>query len=271
VLAKTLATLAFAFGGIHAGAHQVLHVGYAPAWSPNGLRIAYVTKGNLWVADADGTHQGLIDKDAGTPSWSPNGKQLAFERGGYIWAVRADGADEHRLARGFHPDSAPTGNRIVFDRDGEIVSDSWFGGDPTVFARGEDPAYSPGGTLAFVRDREIVVKGRAVADGTEPAWQAETGRIAYADHGLIYVTGHAGPVVRGTQPAFPPSTRVEELLPDLVQRPPTGLTIARVNADLVLDELRYEHDAASDRIRISWRDGVPSVKLLRSCFDTTVC
>src|SRR2546429_641255 len=34
-----------------------MSVGYAPAWSPNGERIAYVTGGDLWVADADGTHQ----------------------------------------------------------------------------------------------------------------------------------------------------------------------------------------------------------------------
>jgi hypothetical protein len=225
VLAKSLAMLAFAFGGIHVGAHQVLHVGYAPAWSPNGLRIAYVTKGDLWVADANGTHQGLIDKKADTPSWSPNGKQLAFERDGYIWTVRADGADEHRLAQGFHPDWVSGSDRIVFDRNGEIISDSWFGGDPHVIARGEDPAYSPGGVLALVRDGEILVKGRVVAEGTQPAWQAGTGRIAYVRNGRIYVTGSSAPVARGTHPAFPPPARVEQLLPDLVQRPPSGLVI----------------------------------------------
>ena len=225
-LLKTLATLAFAFGGIHVGSQQILPVGYAPAWSPNGARIAYVTKGDLWVADADGTHRGPIEKHADTPSWSPNGKRLAFERGGYIWTVRADGVDERRLAQGFHPDWAPTGNRIVFDRGGEIVSDLWYGGDARVIAQGEDPDYSPGGTLAFVRDGEIVVKGRVVADGTQPAWQAGTSQLAYVDDGHIYVTGRRAPVAEGTQPAFPPPVHIEELLPDLVQRPPTDLTIA---------------------------------------------
>jgi hypothetical protein len=39
------------------------------------------------------------------------------------------------------------------------------------------------------------------------------------------MTGRRGAVAAGTQPAFPPPARVAELLPDLDQRPPSGLTI----------------------------------------------
>ena len=59
-----LAALAFALLGIHVGAHRVLPIGYAPAWSPDGQRIAFVTRGDLWVADADGTHPGKLLSDA---------------------------------------------------------------------------------------------------------------------------------------------------------------------------------------------------------------
>ena len=31
---STLAALAFALAGIHVGAHRVMPIGYAPAWSP---------------------------------------------------------------------------------------------------------------------------------------------------------------------------------------------------------------------------------------------
>ena len=55
-----VAALAFALAGIHVGAREVIPVGYAPAWSANGARIAYVTRGDLWVADADGTHYVLV-------------------------------------------------------------------------------------------------------------------------------------------------------------------------------------------------------------------
>src|SRR5262249_6826962 len=40
---STLAAIVFAFAGIHVGTHQILKIGYAPAWSPNAERIAFVT------------------------------------------------------------------------------------------------------------------------------------------------------------------------------------------------------------------------------------
>ncbi len=45
----------------------------------------------------------------------------------------------------------------------------------------------------------------------------------------------------------------------------------RVNASMQLRELRYDNDAASVRVRLSWRDGHPSVRVLRSCPATPTC
>ena len=114
-------------------------------------------------------------------------------------------------------DWAPSGDRIVFDHDGEIVSVLATGGDRRVLAEGEDPDYSPGGTLAFVRDGAILVRGRVVANGGQPAWQPGTAQLAYANKGHIYVTGRTAPVAEGTQPAFPPpqSARRERQSPHL--------------------------------------------------------
>jgi hypothetical protein len=54
-----------------------------PRWSPDGKRIAYVDRGNLWVMDANGSHKTRLtdaapaDTDS-RPSWSPDGDFLAF-------------------------------------------------------------------------------------------------------------------------------------------------------------------------------------------------
>jgi hypothetical protein len=220
---RALASLAFTLAGIHVGPHHVLRVGYAPAWSPNGERIAYVTRGDLWVADADGSHQALLERRADNPVWAPNGRRLAFSRDGWIWTIRADGLDDRRLARGAHPAWSPHGDRIAFDRDGEIVSTLWYGGAARTLASGEEPAYSPEGRLAFVREGQVLVAGKIVGEGTQPAWAPDSLRLAWVRGNSIYISGRA--VAQGTQPAWRPAERVRELLPDLDQRPPTDLVI----------------------------------------------
>jgi hypothetical protein len=47
--------------------------------------------------------------------------------------------------------------------------------------------------------------------------------------------------------------------------------VHRANESMTLDELRYENDAASVRIRLSWRAGVPTVVVLRRCQNTATC
>ena len=220
-----LASLVFALAGIHIGADRIMSVGYAPAWSPNGERIAYVTGGDLWVADADGTHQGRLVPDADTPTWAPGGRRLAFVRDGFVWTVRADGLGERRLARGGHPDWSPNGKRIAFDRGGVVVTLAAEGGDPRVAAHGAEPAYANDGRIAYVRDGEIFVGPRRVADGDQPTFSPNGKLLAWVRDGRIYVAGR--PVARGAQPDWRPNPRVRELLPDLDQRAPTDLTIQR--------------------------------------------
>jgi hypothetical protein len=218
-----LAALAFALAGVHVGAHRVLPIGYAPAWSPSGERIAYVTRGNLWVADADGSHRGKLVTGADQPAWSPNGRRLAFARGGFVWTVRADGLDERRLAAGAHPAWSPDGKRLAFDRDDQVITARWAGGDARVAGEGEDPAYAPDGRLAVVRDGEIVVGGAGVAEGASPAW-SPAGALAYVRDDTIYVGDRA--IHRGAQPAWRPARHARELLPDFDQRAPSDLEIA---------------------------------------------
>jgi hypothetical protein len=219
-----VAAIVFALFGVHVGPARVLPVGYAPVWSPDGERIAYVTRGNLWVMDRDGTHRSMLVRNAGDPAWGPSGRRLAFARGGWVWTVRADGEDERRLAHGAHPDWSPDGSRVAFDRDGEVLTSLWWTAGVLRHAgAGVEPAYATDGRLAVVRDGTIVAGGRAVAEGKSPDWSPD-GRLAWERDGVIYVAGHR--YHRGVQPSWRPPHRVRELLPDFDQRAPTGLVIA---------------------------------------------
>ena len=54
---------------------------------------------------------------------------------------------------------------------------------------------------------------------------------------------------------------------------PTGTYVLmhRVNATMNLRELRYDNNAASVRIRLTWHAGAPSVRVLRTCQATATC
>src|SRR5438309_2204838 len=91
---------------------------------------------------------------------------------------------------------------------------------------GYAPAWSPNGErIAYVRDGEIFVGPRRVANGDQPTFSPDGKVLAWVRDGRIYVAGR--PVARGAQPDWRPAPRVRELLPDLDQRAPTGLVIQR--------------------------------------------
>jgi TolB protein len=140
----------------------------APAWSPDGKRIAFVRswgavrKGEiahsaLMIMNRDGRgarvlhHLKAFSGDVERPTWSPDGRRLAFAVSGpanrhparALYIMRADGSRARRLTSprmlaGDHPDFSPDGSRIVFaagargshDRGGEMYSIAAAGGTP---------------------------------------------------------------------------------------------------------------------------------------------
>jgi dipeptidyl aminopeptidase/acylaminoacyl peptidase len=102
-----------------------------PSPSPDGRRIAFSRRGDIWVMNADGTGQRQLAHGGSHPVWSPDGKTLAFNGAGpgecppgayrcghlvAVWTVRLDGS---RLRR-FEPASrnaswSPSGRWIAYE------------------------------------------------------------------------------------------------------------------------------------------------------------
>ena len=131
---------------------------YAPSWSPDGTRIAFmsnrdgnVPKGGvlttfeIYVIDTDGRNPRNLTNDPNSdasPAWSPDGKRIAFtsNRDGNVHAIHgwptaeiyvmdADGGNPQHLTNDLnddrHPSWSPDGKRIVFssERDGHFIDE----------------------------------------------------------------------------------------------------------------------------------------------------
>jgi hypothetical protein len=145
-----------------------------PAWSRDGLKIAYTsivgTASDIFVMNADGSDKRRLTTNAfaHSPSWSPNGTAIAFVSNiagnQDIFVMGSDGSNRLSLTSDLHSDVdpawSPDGRRIAFasDRDGdfEIYVVNADGSGLVKLTNDQDPetqpAWSPDGTqLAFSR------------------------------------------------------------------------------------------------------------------------
>jgi Tol biopolymer transport system component/lysophospholipase L1-like esterase len=115
-----------------------------PAWSPNGRKIAFVSRRNgsddIYLMNADGSDvtqltQAVKPVADNAPAWSPNGRTLVFQRdmgagNTEIFRIGADGRHETRLTthdgRDGDPDWSPDGRTIAFERDADPIADQTF-------------------------------------------------------------------------------------------------------------------------------------------------
>ena len=114
---------------------ETLVAGRAPAWSPDGTRIAFRTgdpekpesETTISIVNADGTGGQVLARfegepqNPGAPTWSPDGTMLAFATFG-IYVVEADGTDLRLVTRydgertcaDLEPSWSPDGSSIAF-------------------------------------------------------------------------------------------------------------------------------------------------------------
>ena len=152
----------------------------APAWSPDGTRIAFVSsrdgaglRRELYVMNADGTRARRLTDDAdqlvqsflgGSPAWSPDGTRIAFVKrgrearfgGADVWVADADGSDAHRVTADAADEQSvqwASSTHLIYAVAGEIRSVAAAGGRPRLLVNGLWPALSPDRTrLAYVEN-----------------------------------------------------------------------------------------------------------------------
>jgi Tol biopolymer transport system component len=153
--------------------------GGAPAWSPNGTQLAYVRRGQLYVADSDGRGERRLTtgRNVSFPAWTPDGKRVLFGDVLDLFSVPVTGGTAKRLTRSTKPwllnvtpAVSPDGRTIAFGRATDAYNADIFlmnadGTAPRRLTRsqgthdtlGEEmmPTWSPDGRrLVFVSNRD---------------------------------------------------------------------------------------------------------------------
>lgn len=124
------------------------------AEEPTG-RVAYNTREELWVMDADGSNRKLLDRApegfAYAPTWSPDGTKLAYMRSigevNGIFVLDLAGSQERQISPdGVAPEWSPDGSRLAFVAPTGLALMRPDGTDVTALGvRGDCPTWSPDG------------------------------------------------------------------------------------------------------------------------------
>ena len=173
-----------------------------PAFSPDGMKIAYVQDFEIFVMNADGTNKINITNNAvmgeRNPSWSATNK-IAYERGGQIWTMNADGSNQTQFSAITQPSPiapawSPDGSKLAFASGGEIwvinadgMNQQRVTNNATADA---DPAWSPDGAkIIFGKGGSGIAvinpNGTGETNLTnnvndrKPAWSSDGTRIAF--------------------------------------------------------------------------------------------
>ena len=159
-------------------ARPLLRDAYAPSWSPDGTRLAFVSRRSgdeeIYVAKADGSAVRRLTKLPGPdlgPAWSSDGRRLVWSRNAEIWTMSATGTGQQRLvgkAAAWHEHHSPAwhGAAIVYSSTRVSAFNTelfrapakrltYTKGSDGVFGDDAMPDFSPNGRrIAFTSNRD---------------------------------------------------------------------------------------------------------------------
>jgi hypothetical protein len=220
-------TIAFAsiYGGIYTVTPDgagVVHVPMsggpltfsAPAWAPDGGKIAFGSNSGIWTVPAAGGTPTQILAFGAQPSWSPDGTKIAYGDGD-IGVAKADGSNPTSIVTGggnVAPSWSPDGTKIAYIAQTGNSYDVWvanangsnktqltsFGDVNSGYYDQHAVSWSPDGTkLAFVRGLNLSNQVWVMnTDGTNahaigppagainfasPVWSPDGGTILFSD------------------------------------------------------------------------------------------
>ena len=220
-----LAAIAFALFGIHIGPQRVIPVGYAPAWSANAERIAFVTRGDLGRGHR--RHPPFAARVQRERS-----SLVAERQAPHLFArhLRLDGARRRprpeTLSRSARtPRGRPTARASPTTETERSTRRAGSAATSGTWSRGPTPPTRRPAGWAYVRDGEVIAGTRTIGEGRRSDVVAErrAGRLRLPRQALRRRERRSG---NGSQPAWRPHVGVPELLPDLDQRAPAGLIVA---------------------------------------------